>query len=109
MVVAAEEPLTEEKRVSLVVESAKAKAQLKDLEDRILALLSSSTGDILDDEELIETLSNSKVMGTKIEEQVKQQEITSQQIQEVRQVYKFLSLRCAALYFIIGDLCIIDP
>eukprot|EP00927_Polykrikos_kofoidii_P031997 TRINITY_DN2738_c0_g1_i1.p1 TRINITY_DN2738_c0_g1~~TRINITY_DN2738_c0_g1_i1.p1 ORF type:complete len:3358 (+),score=626.85 TRINITY_DN2738_c0_g1_i1:1049-10075(+) len=108
-VVAEEEPETEAKRVALVVDSAKAKAQLKDLEDKILALLSSSTGNILDDEELIETLSSSKIMGTKIEEQVKQQEITAVQIAEVRQVYKYHSLRCAALYFIIGDLCIIDP
>ena len=88
IVVAAEEPATEEKRVNLVIESAKAKAQLKDLEDKILQLLSSSTGNILDDEELIETLSSSKIMGTKIEEQVKQQEITAVQIAEVRQVYK---------------------
>merc|ERR1719230_2105930 len=84
-------------------------AQLKDLEDKILALLSSSTGNILDDEELIETLSNSKIMGTKIEEQVKQQEITGQQIAETRAAYKPHALRCAALYFIIGDLCIVDP
>ena len=90
IVVAAEEPATEEKRVNLVIESAKAKAQLKDLEDKILQLLSSSTGNILDDEELIETLSSSKIMGTKIEEQVKQQEITAVQIAEVRQVYKCL-------------------
>eukprot|EP00931_Biecheleriopsis_adriatica_P052316 TRINITY_DN3041_c0_g1_i3.p1 TRINITY_DN3041_c0_g1~~TRINITY_DN3041_c0_g1_i3.p1 ORF type:complete len:5045 (+),score=1273.98 TRINITY_DN3041_c0_g1_i3:2025-15137(+) len=109
IVVAAEEPATEEKRVNLVIESAKAKAQLKELEDKILALLSSSTGNILDDEELIETLSSSKVMGTKIEEQVKQQEITAQQIAEVRQVYKYHALRCAALYFIVGDMCIVDP
>merc|ERR1711881_632830 len=68
IVVAAEEPETEQKRVNLVLDSAKAKAQLKELEDKILALLSSSTGNILDDEELIDTLSNSKVMGTKIEE-----------------------------------------
>jgi len=109
IVVAAEEPETEQKRVNLVLDSARAKAQLKELEDKILALLSSASGDILDDEELIETLSNSKVMGTKIEEQVKQQEITAQQIAEVRQVYKYHALRCAALYFIIGDLCTIDP
>lgn len=109
IVVAAEEPATEEKRVNLVIESAKAKAQLKDLEDKILQLLSSSTGNILDDEELIETLSSSKIMGTKIEEQVKQQEITAVQIAEVRQVYKYHALRCAALYFIICDLCIVDP
>lgn len=48
-------------------------------------------GNILDDEELIETLSSSKIMGTKIEEQVKQQEITAVQIAEVRQVYKLLA------------------
>eukprot|EP00930_Biecheleria_cincta_P008307 TRINITY_DN10972_c0_g1_i1.p1 TRINITY_DN10972_c0_g1~~TRINITY_DN10972_c0_g1_i1.p1 ORF type:complete len:3080 (-),score=708.03 TRINITY_DN10972_c0_g1_i1:231-8642(-) len=109
IVVAAEEPATEEKRVNLVLESARAKAQLKELEDKILALLSSSTGNILDDEELIETLSSSKVMGTKIEEQVKQQEITAVQIAEVRQIYKYHSLRCAALYFIVGDICTVDP
>ncbi len=50
-------------------------------------------GNILDDEELIETLSSSKIMGTKIEEQVKQQEITAVQIAEVRQVYKCFSCR----------------
>jgi len=109
IVVAAEEPETEQKRINLVVESARAKSQLKDLEDKILALLSSSTGNILDDEELIETLSSSKIMGNKIEEQVKQQEVTAQQIAEVRQVYKYHALRCAALYFIVGDMCIVDP
>merc|ERR1719183_1375927 len=109
IVVAAEEPATEEKRVNLVIESARAKAQLKDLEDRILALLSSSTGNILDDEELIETLSSSKIMSVKIEEQVKQQEMTGVQIAETRAVYRPLATRCAALYFIVGDLCVVDP
>lgn len=42
--VAKEEPEIEAKRVSLVVESAQSKAQLKEIEDRILALLSSATG-----------------------------------------------------------------
>eukprot|EP00927_Polykrikos_kofoidii_P032000 TRINITY_DN2738_c0_g4_i1.p1 TRINITY_DN2738_c0_g4~~TRINITY_DN2738_c0_g4_i1.p1 ORF type:complete len:2178 (+),score=489.64 TRINITY_DN2738_c0_g4_i1:748-6534(+) len=109
MVVAAEEPATEEKRVTLVVESAKAKASLKDLEDRILAMLSTAKGNILDDEELIEALSSSKIVGTKIEEQVKQQEVTAHQIQDVRLIYRYHALRCAALYFVICDLCIVDP
>jgi len=109
IVVAREEPATEEKRVLLVVESARAKAQLKDLEDKILALLSSASGNILDDEELIETLANSKIMGNKIEEQVKQQEVTAVQIQDVRQVYKYHALRCAALFFVVADQSIVDP
>merc|ERR1719281_682432 len=109
LLVAIEEPEVEQKRVNLVIESARAKAQLKEIEDKILALLSSSTGNILDDEELIETLSNSKVMSVKIEEQVKQQEMTGVQIAETRAVYRPLATRCAALYFVIGDLCIVDP
>merc|ERR1719453_1832054 len=109
IVVAKEEPDIEEKRVNLVIESAKAKATLKEIEDKILALLSSSTGNILDDEELIETLAGSKVVSVKIEEQVKQQEMTGVQIAETRQVYRPHALRCAALYFIVGDLCLVDP
>ena len=74
ILVAMEEPEVEAKRIQLVLDSAAAKAQLKEIEDRILALLSASTGNILDDEELIETLANSKVMSVKIEEQVQQQD-----------------------------------
>jgi len=107
--VAKEEPEIEEKRVNLVIESAACKAQLKEIEDKILTLLSASTGNILDDEELIDTLSNSKIMSVKIEHQVKQQEITGQQIQETRMTYRPLAFRCAALFFIIADLCIVDP
>ena len=36
------------------------KRQLKDLEDKILKLLKESTGNILDDEQLINTLNHSK-------------------------------------------------
>merc|ERR1719498_1684891 len=109
ILVAMEEPEVEQKRVNLVIESAQAKAQLKEIEDRILALLSASTGNILDDEELIETLSNSKVMSVKIEEQVQQQEMTAIQIQDTRNIYRPLAIRCACLYFIVGELSTIDP
>ncbi len=45
----------------LVVSNAKMKKELSDIEDRILQLLSASSGNILDDEELINTLAQSKV------------------------------------------------
>jgi dynein heavy chain len=109
ILVAMEEPEVEAKRIQLVLDSAAAKAQLKEIEDRILALLSASTGNILDDQELIETLANSKTMSIKIEEQVQQQERTGVQIQEVRNIYRPLAIRCACLYFIVGELSTIDP
>jgi dynein heavy chain len=109
ILVAMEEPEVEAKRIQLVLDSAAAKAQLKEIEDRILALLSASTGNILDDVELIDTLANSKVMSVKIEEQVQQQERTNVQIQDTRNIYRPLAIRCACLYFIVGELSTIDP
>ena len=55
-----------------------------DLKQTYLNKNTPNKGNILDDEALIDTLSDSKVTSVKIEEQVKQQEITSQQIQETR-------------------------
>lgn len=46
---------------ALVVSNAKMKAELAALEGRILGLLSASSGNILDDEELINTLAQAKV------------------------------------------------
>ena len=43
------------------VSNAKMKKELKDIEDKILFMLSNSQGNILDDEELINTLAQSKV------------------------------------------------
>lgn len=45
---------------ALVVSNAKMKAELTALEGRILGLLSASSGNILDDEELINTLAQAK-------------------------------------------------
>ncbi len=45
----------------LQVSNAKMKKELKDIEDKILFMLSNSQGNILDDEELINTLAQSKV------------------------------------------------
>jgi hypothetical protein len=55
-VVKKERPDIETKKNRLVVSMASDKRQLQDLEDKILKLLSESTGNILDDEELIRAL-----------------------------------------------------
>jgi dynein heavy chain len=46
---------------ALVVSNASMKAQLVVLESKILGLLSNSSGNILEDEELINTLAQAKV------------------------------------------------
>ena len=50
IVVAKERPELEEKKQMLIVESSKNKKQLSEIEDKILEVLSSSEGNILEDE-----------------------------------------------------------
>lgn len=60
-VVRLESPHLEEQRNELIVCINADRNQLKDIEDRILKLLFSSEGNILDNEELVQTLQESKV------------------------------------------------
>jgi len=62
IVVAKERPQLEEKKNELIVESANNKKSLKEIEDNILYILSSSEGNILEDESAIKVLSSSKVL-----------------------------------------------
>lgn len=109
ILVAKEEPEVEKKRQNLIIESAQSKAQLKEIEDKILELLSNSKGNILDDEELITTLANSKVTSTRIEERVKEQEKTQALVQETRETYVPVSIRSSAMFFVVADLCKVEP
>ena len=54
-------PELEEERQALIVQSAANKKQLKEIEDKILETLSSSEGNILEDETAIQILDSSKV------------------------------------------------
>ena len=56
-----ERPELEERNQTLVIQSASNQKQLRDLEDRILRVLSNSRGNILEDETATRTLYSSKV------------------------------------------------
>ena len=60
-VVRLERPDLEEQRNQLIVRINADRNQLKAIEDRILKLLFNSKGNILDNEELVVTLQESKV------------------------------------------------
>lgn len=59
--VAIELPAMEIQRNDLIVKINSDKQQLLSLEDKVLKLLFNSQGNILDDEELVETLNDAKV------------------------------------------------
>ena len=92
-----------------VVANASMKKQLKEIEDKILYMLSNSTGNILDDHELIETLASSKITSTEITEKVADAEVTEKEIDAYRERYRPVAYRATILYFSVVNLCVVDP
>ena len=66
-------------------------------------------GNILDDEELINTLSQSKATSNTISAKVAEAEATEKQIDATRELYRPVAARASLLFFCISDLATIDP
>ncbi|ELW62513.1 Dynein heavy chain 3, axonemal [Tupaia chinensis] len=109
IVAAKEKPELEEKKNELIVESAKNKKQLKEIEDKILEVLSQSEGNILEDETAIKILSSSKILSEEISEKQEIASVTETQIDETRMGYKPVAIHSATIFFCISDLANIEP
>ena len=102
--VAKERADLQELKDQLVVQNAKMAAQLKDIESTILKLLSESSGNILDDEGLINTLAQSKVTSNEIEIKAKEAAETEAMIDTTREEYRPVAFHAALLFFCVADM-----
>ncbi|CAH1793738.1 unnamed protein product [Owenia fusiformis] len=109
IVAAKEKPELEEKKNQLILESAANKKQLKEIEDKILEVLSSSEGNILEDETAIKVLSSSKTLSQEIAAKQEIATKTEVQIDETRNGYKPVAVHSSILFFCISDLANIEP
>lgn len=109
IVVSQERPDLEEQRNVLIVESAENKRQLKEIEDRILHIMSSSSGNILEDETAITTLKDSKTLSDEIKKKQAIAEETEININNVRLSYSPIAYSSQILFFCIADLANIEP
>ncbi|WAR10683.1 DYH7-like protein [Mya arenaria] len=109
IVVARERPELEEEKNALILQSADNKKQLKEIEDKILEVLSSSEGNILEDETAIKVLSSSKVLANEISEKQAIAEETEKKIDTARMGYKPIAIHSTILFFSIADLANIEP
>ncbi|UPR05068.1 heavy chain of dynein [Chloropicon primus] len=109
VVVAEERPDLEEQHQQLVIESAENKRKLTEIENKILHVLSSSEGNILEDTTAIQILSEAKVVSREIEEKQAIGEETQKMIEETRTGYKSCGEYNAMLYFCVADFANIDP
>ncbi|KAI9224248.1 dynein heavy chain and region D6 of dynein motor-domain-containing protein [Blastocladiella britannica] len=107
-VVKLERPELEEQRNTLILSISNDKRQLKEIEEKILRLLYNSQGNILDDEELILTLNQSKVTSAAITDRLVQAEQTEKAINTAREKYRPVALRGSILYFVVADLAEVD-
>ncbi|OUM67642.1 hypothetical protein PIROE2DRAFT_4933 [Piromyces sp. E2] len=109
IVAAKERPDLEEERNKLIVTSAENSRQLKELEDKILELISSFEGNILEDESAVNVLSSSKVLSDEIAEKQKVAQKTEREIEITRTGYRPIAVHSSILFFVIADLANIEP
>ncbi|CAH8492971.1 unnamed protein product, partial [Dicrocoelium dendriticum] len=109
IVTAEEKPELEATKNELIVTSADNKRQLKELEDKILEVLSASQGNILENETAINVLSSSKKLSEEITEKQIVAESTQLEIDEARNGYRPVAQHGSLLFFCISDLSNIDP
>ncbi|KAA3670228.1 dynein heavy chain, axonemal, partial [Paragonimus westermani] len=103
-----ERPELEEQRNQLIVRINTDKNQLKATEDRILKLLFESEGNILDNEDLINTLNESKVKSGEINRRLTEATTTEQKISNARSKYSPVAARGSVMYFVITTMAEID-
>ena len=107
-VVQMERPELEEQKKKLVEEVNSNKKILKGLEDDLLYRLANSTGNLLDDVELIEVLSKSKITAVQVNEKLTTAVDTDIRINAAREEYRPAARRGALLYFMVVDMASIN-
>ncbi|XP_037589527.1 dynein heavy chain 6, axonemal [Cebus imitator] len=108
-VVRLEKPKLEEQRIKLIVRINADKNQLKTIEEKILRMLFTSEGNVLDNEELIDTLQDSKITSGAVKTRLEEAESTEQMINVAREKYRPVATRGSVMYFVIASLSEIDP
>ncbi|KDO23984.1 hypothetical protein SPRG_10681 [Saprolegnia parasitica CBS 223.65] len=109
IVVAQERPDLEEQKNKLIIQSAKNKALLKEIEDKTLHILSASEGNILEDETAINTMNQGKQVADQIKSEQVIAEATELEIDTVRQGYRPVAYSSQVLFFCIDQLANIEP
>lgn len=109
-VVIQEKPETERARDQLILDLAELETKKRNVEIKILKTLADSNEEtILDGDELIDILEQSKYQAKLIKEQLEESIKIEENIKETRNQYKEVSIRGSILYFVITDLAMIDP
>ncbi len=109
IVVKHEEPKKYDTYNDNVTKKANNDRILVELQDKILNQIANSSADILEDDELVVTLDESKSQQKQIESQTKEMESTMKAIQTVKEQFVPVATRVSRLFFVLSDLMNVDP
>ncbi|PBJ72155.1 dynein heavy chain [Trypanosoma cruzi cruzi] len=99
----------EQEKQKLTRDCAEKSLELKKMQENILRMLEEAEGDILDQEELINTLERSKLKSTEIKDDLQRARETEKTIDETRNKYRPHAYRGALLFFCVSELSMVDP
>lgn len=108
VVVRSERPDLEAQRETLIARTSENKQLLQQLEDSLLRELATSTGNMLDNVELIETLENTKSKAAVVMEQLQLSAETQKDIEKLRDGYRPAAKRGAVLFFALSDMSTVN-
>jgi len=106
-----EMPELQKRKDGIVQQNAQAAKTLVEAEDQILTGLTKNENiaEILEDDELIIVLDESKRTSDEIKVRLKESEVTEKEIDRTRELYRPVAYRASLLFFAIVDLAVIDP
>ncbi|KEG11834.1 dynein heavy chain [Trypanosoma grayi] len=109
VVVGQERKELEMRRSDLIKTNAAMRAEVADIQKTILRKMEEVTGDILDDESLIQYLNQSKTTTDEIKTKVAEAEEAEVEINASRELYRPVSRHSSCLYFCCATLSNVDP
>ena len=98
-VISKEQKALEDSLNALLSEVNQNKKDLQKLDANLLHRLTTSTGNLLEDHELMEVLNNTKTRSKEVEASLIDAEVKSKEINEKREQYRPVAIRGSALYF----------
>ena len=108
-VVKSEKAELEMERVRLVEEIIESKATIEEMEENLLEKLNSIEGSIVDDDDLICVLQNTKATSIDVNKKLQISEVTNTKINSAREEYRNVAVRGSILYFLIVEISQINP